>query len=336
MSCKDCKERVFELIEREADDPEGVRAILADCPDCRAEFEQMKAALALAEQLPIEEPGAEIDAAILSEAELRIGTAAPASAPGAGRDAKVIPFRKRILKAPPWAMAAVALLAVGVGVWSIPRAVRLESDADRPMVEAKGSSQIAEAARDEHLAESAAPEEINVAAMDDISEAGPAVTLEAARGASRPSPRAKKQRAALAKRSAAEADAEDLAMPRSAAPVVDRAPAVAKEEGPAARSAEGGAAVAADAEAAFGALEPEDRDSKSEEASSCMAKVTAFERRLRDEKDYAPEPEEELAIGRCYRILGDTGQARSWLKRAAGHPETRRRAREALRSLPPK
>ena len=66
MNCEECKEQVFELIEREAVDPEGVRAILADCPDCRAEFEAMKAALALAGELPVEEPPADIDAAILT------------------------------------------------------------------------------------------------------------------------------------------------------------------------------------------------------------------------------------------------------------------------------
>ena len=41
MSCEECKSQIFELIEREAVDPEGVRAILADCPECRAEFEAM-------------------------------------------------------------------------------------------------------------------------------------------------------------------------------------------------------------------------------------------------------------------------------------------------------
>jgi len=114
MNCEECKEQVFELIEREAVDPEGVRAILAECPDCRAEFDAMKVALAAADELPIEEPPGEIDALILRRAELRSQAAAP-------EEAQVIPFRKRLLQTPPWAMAAIALLAVGVGVWSIRR-----------------------------------------------------------------------------------------------------------------------------------------------------------------------------------------------------------------------
>ncbi len=115
MNCDECKERVFELIEREAVDPEGVRETLAGCPDCRAAFDDMKAALALAELLPIEEPPASLDAAVLR--------AAVARAP------KMIPSRKWRLQAPPWAVAAIALLAVGVGVWAIPRGVQLESEA---------------------------------------------------------------------------------------------------------------------------------------------------------------------------------------------------------------
>lgn len=334
MSCEECKEQVFELIEREAVDPEGVRAILADCPDCRAEFDEMKAALALAEQLPMEAPRTAIDAAILSEAEQRIRTQAAAPAPEATTDGKVIPLRKRILKAPPWAMAAVALLAVGMGVWSIPTAVKLESDADRPNFEAKESVQMAEAPREEQLARAPAGEEVAAAAiMDDLAEAAPAVTLESAKSAGRPerrqARRVKKQRSALVKPAASEAS-EDAKAPASA-----KAPGVAKEVRTVGRSAEGGA-VAADAEAAFGAVEREDGDSKREEASDCKASVTAFERRLGQDEDYAPEPEEELAIGRCYQILGDTDRARSWLKRAAGHSETKRRAREALRSLPAK
>ena len=145
MSCEECKEQVFELIEREAVDPEGVRAILADCPDCRAEFEAMKAALALAGALPVEEPPADIDAAILSLADRRLRSAAPEPLSEAVEQAKLIPFYKRMVQVPPWAMAAVALLAVGVGVWSIPRTVQLESDADQPVLEAKETVPMAEA-----------------------------------------------------------------------------------------------------------------------------------------------------------------------------------------------
>jgi len=115
MSCDECQEQIFELIEREAIDPEGVREILARCPDCRSAFEETKAALGLAALLPIEEPPAAIDAAILRAA--------------ASRRRGGIPLRKRFVQAPPWAVAAIALLAVGVGVLTIPRGVQLESEA---------------------------------------------------------------------------------------------------------------------------------------------------------------------------------------------------------------
>ena len=329
MNCEECKEQVFELIEREAVDPEGVRAILADCPDCRAEFEAMKAALALAKELPVEEPPADIDAAILSLADRRLRSAVPELASGAGEDAKPVPFYKKMAQVPPWAMAAVALLAVGVGVWSIPQTVQFESDADQPMLEAKETVPMAEAPRDERLAREPASEEAAVAAMDDIADAAPVGVMESAKSAGRPArrraPRAKKRRDAMAKQSAPEAEAENRAMAPAAAP------AVKKGEGVAQRSSAGGE-VAEDA--AFGSAELDDLDAKRDATSECRDKVTAFERRLRDEKGDAPAPEEELAIGRCYQRLGETAKARKWLERAAADPSTKRRARKALQALP--
>lgn len=331
MNCEECTEQVFELIEREAVDPEGVRAILADCPDCRAEFDAMKAALALARELPVEEPPADIDAAILSLADRRLASAVPERASGAVEDAKPVPLYKRLVQVPPWAMAAVALLAVGVGVWSIPRTVQFESDADQSMLEAKETVPMAEAPRDERLAREPASEEAAVVAMDDIADAAPVGGTESAKSVGRPArrraPRAKKRRDAMAKQSAPEAEAENRAMAPAAAP------AVKKGEGVAQRSVAGGS-VAEDA--AFGSAELDDIDAKSDATSECGDKVTAFERRLRDEKGYAPAPEEELAIGRCYQRLGETAKARKWLERAAADPATKRRARKALQALPSK
>lgn len=338
MSCEECKEQVFELIEREAVDPEGVRAILADCPDCRAEFEAMKAALALVDQLPAEEPPTDIDAAILASAERQIQTTALEPALGAEEEPQVIPFRKRILQTPPWAMAAIALLAVGLGVWSIPRTVQLESDTVRPESDAKGAVQMAEAPTEElppedRLGGMQKSEEAEVAAMDELREDAPAATMESAKSTGRPArrqaPRAKKLREAAAKPSNAEADAEDLARARAATPTV------AKDEGLAQPSAPArGIAVAADAELAEVALE--DSDPKGAEKSECKAKITSFEQRVRDDERYEPKPEEELAIGRCYQMLGETAKARKWLQRAAADPATKRRARKALQALPSK
>ncbi len=329
MNCEECKEQVFELIERDAVDPEGVRAILADCPDCRAEFDAIKAALALAGELPVEEPPADIDAAILRLADRRRPSAVPGPASGVLEEAVRIPFYKKMAQVPPWAMAAVALLAVGVGVWSIPRTVQFESDADQPMLEAKEAVPVAEASRDERLVLEPASEEAAFAAMDDIAEAAPVGATGSAKSASRPArrraPQAKKRRDALARQAAPDAEAENRAL----APAT--APTAAKAEGVAQRSAAGGA-VAEDA--ALDSAELGDMDAKRDETSECRDKVMAFERRLRDEKGYAPAPEEELAIGRCYQRLGDIPKARKWLERAAADPATKRRARKALGALP--
>jgi hypothetical protein len=73
-----------------------------------------------------------------------------------------------------------------------------------------------------------------------------------------------------------------------------------------------------------------------DERSACKAKVTAFEKRLHEDKRYEPPPEQELTMGRCYQALGNTAKARQWLERAAADPATRARAQKALERLTPK
>jgi hypothetical protein len=331
MSCEECKSQVFELIEREAVDPEGVRVILADCPDCRAEFEAIKAALALAGELPIEEPPADIDAAILGLADRRLRSTGPESSSGATEEATRIPFYKKMVQVPPWAMAAVALLAVGVGVWTIPRTVQFESDAEQPMPRAKETVSLPEAPGEERFAGAPASEQAEVVALDENVETAPVGATASAKSGARPlrrqAPRTKKRRDAIAQESAPEAEAGNRAMVPAAAP------ALSKGEGVVQRTAAGGA-VAEDA--ALASAEADDMDAKRDETSACREKISAFERRLEDDEGSAPAPEEELAIGRCYQRLGDTAKARKWLERAAADPATRRRARKALQALPSK
>lgn len=331
MSCEECKSQIFELIEREAVDPEGVRAILADCPECRAEFETAKAALALAGELPLEEPPAHIDTAILSLAERRLSSTRRESVSSAAQAGKVVPFYKKMARVPPWAMAAVALLAVGVGVWSIPRTVQLESDADQSAPEALESPPVAEAPDEERLAGAPSSKEAAMAAVDDVADAAPLGVAEsaksAARTARRQAPRAKKRRDALARQSAPEAEAQK----RELAPAA--APAFAAGQDVAQRSASGGA-VAEDA--ALASAELDEADAKRDETAECRDEVTAFEQQLREDDGYAPTPEKQLAIGLCYQRLGDTAKARAWLERAAADPATKRRARKALQALPNK
>ena len=77
VDCNECEEQVLELIEREALDPEGVRATLAKCPECRAKFDELKAMLVVTQQLPLEAPPDHLDVLILQAAEARTRGVAP-------------------------------------------------------------------------------------------------------------------------------------------------------------------------------------------------------------------------------------------------------------------
>ena len=66
MNVAKLKEQVFELLEREPLDPKSVHEALAMLPECRAYFDELKAALALADQLPWEDPPPRLDAGILT------------------------------------------------------------------------------------------------------------------------------------------------------------------------------------------------------------------------------------------------------------------------------
>ena len=260
MNCDECKEQVLELIEREAVDPEGVYEILAQCPDCRAAFDEMKAALAVVEGLPIEEPGAHVDAAILR--------AASARAP------RVVALRRRRLQPLPWAVAAIALLAVGIGVWTIPREVQLESNAAPAEMKNAEEASVAEPAQVKRVAKSPAGEQRVV----------------------------RRARA-----------------PRSR-PTADMAAGAVEESG------------LAEVQAARSRASKEERD----DDAACKRKIDEIERLERADDHYVPEPEEQLAIGKCYGAFDNVAEARKWLRRAAAHRETKTRAEEALRRLAPK
>jgi lipopolysaccharide biosynthesis regulator YciM len=61
--------------------------------------------------------------------------------------------------------------------------------------------------------------------------------------------------------------------------------------------------------------------------------VSVVEKMVSQNKDYEPTPEEQLALGRCYDMLGKKAKAKEWLRRAAKHPETKVRAEQALGEL---
>ena len=269
MNCDECKEQIFELIEREAVDPEGVREVLSRCPECRALFDEMKSALRSAAELPVEEPPAEVDAAVMRAAR--------------DRSRKVVPLRRRWFRSPQWAVAAAALLAIGIGVWSIPRGGEVVME-DAPVPAAE-------------LAESV--------------ESAPAIGEQAER-----------PRSARAKRKAV-ADVEEVVAAEHEA----AAPAAARQSY-AAGAVSDSVAMDADANEA-----PQKKEQKGV-SPECQARLSALERRSSEEDDASVDPEEALAIGRCYQAAGDVDEARRWLMRAASHPDTKARAIRALSELP--
>jgi len=322
MNCEQCKEEVFELIEREAVDPAGVREILDRCPDCRGLFDEMKAALVAVDQLPLENPPARVDADILRAAAMR--------------RANITPIRKRRLQAPPWAMAAIALLAVGVGVWSIPRSTELATeDALVAPVAESDEGIVAEprpAGPPAELEETVSEKAEQAFQLDQEKQTEPlaktpAKPSVARRERARTNRRVAPARARQAK--AVEAAAEEGSDVGAVAGMQDMAEAPAVD----ARAPRAARAVAPSSESAG---QEANEETKEDDADAACRKTTAdFEKRRRRDADFKPDPEQELALGRCYAKLGDTKRARTWLELAAAHEKTKTRAQTALKKLPP-
>jgi hypothetical protein len=305
MKCDECKEQVFELIEREAVDPDGVREILARCPDCLAAFDEMKAALAVAEQLPIAEPPAAIDAAILRAA----GERAP----------RVVHLKKRRLQPAPWAMAAIAMLAIGVGVWTIPREAQFEGDAGL--------------ARTKTAEDTVMPEQM----FEDEEEADDGKLAVAELAAEARAPLGTLERTETKTKKESREPARAKRRSRSSANERRAAPAVqAPASLPAADMAAGGAGESHSTEVAAKTSAPreQERDNDSVTAA-CRRKVHDMERRAGADEDHALTPDEEFALGKCYQVLDNAAKARKWLQRAAAHPKTKVSAEKALGELAP-
>jgi len=310
MNCDECKEQLFELIEREAVDPEGVREILAGCPDCGAAFDEMKAALAVAEQLPIAEAPAAVDAAILRAAAERVP--------------QVVELKRRRPQAAPWAMAAIAMLAIGVGVWTIPRDVQLEGDAvpaemkdakDAVIAEQMFEDEEEEYAEDGRLAraEMASNETAQLRTVGRTGARAKKGSPEPARAKQRSRSLANEPRAPQRAQAPASAAAADMAV-AGQGEMEESRPAVAAAEVPPL---------------------PKKEQDEDDAIVACQRKVDDIERRAGADKDRAFTPEEELAVGKCYQSLNKAAEARKWLRRAAEHRETKARANKALRQLAP-
>jgi hypothetical protein len=322
VNCEECKEQVLELIERERIDPRGVRETLAKCPECKAEFDAIKTQLAVASQLPLEAPPEHLDVLILQAAEARSAGVAEARAETQPRAW----FSRQ-----PLAMAAVALLVVGIGVStvSIVRGPDPEPLAEAPVLEDLAADEVPLEEVGEAVG-SAVPERLELA---------PASTDElAAREAQTEPPAARRARAGGA-RSAKKT--EPRRVDRDDAP----APAAPKEtrQRVALAEADLAAAPAADhyAESELPSLKSGEAKGQegqegatAEREQQCKRTISSFEKgQKKDKADFRPTPVQSLDAGLCYQLLGKHADAERWLKRAAEHPSTKARAVEALHRL---
>lgn len=293
MNCDQCKEQVLELIDRERTDPQAVHEILGRCPECRALFEETKATLELAATLPLDDPPRALDEAVLEAARAHA--------------TRVVPIERARFRPVPWAAAAVALLAVSVGVWSIPETT------EGPAIEAEPESIAAVADNDAVVAEVAEVGELAALeeALEPMEPAAPQVKTsapKAARSAAVPPKKRRSEKQALAKRGA-RADEDS--------------PRASEEVGFAADQAAGAPAASAPAR---------DVESDQKEAAplsaKCKKRLVAVETGARETSG-----EDALFLGRCYRDAEDFDEARRWFERAAADPKTRARATRALDGL---
>jgi hypothetical protein len=334
VNCDECKEQVLELIEREAVDPEGVRETLDKCPECKLEFEAVKAQLALATQLPLEAPPDHLDVLILQAAEARTAGVAPAidallaeqgmteaSAPGEEARPRLFLWRQ------PLAMAAVALLVVGIGVSTV------------SIVRGPGQQQLAEApAVDDHAAEAAQPkgleEEVGGAGAERLELAQASLDDVVAREAAAEPPAPRKARASGArprKKKGVRGAGRDDAPARVALAEADLAAAPAARQYDASELASLEAGESKSASSSREANGP--KGATTEEERQCTSTILVFEKRQKDNPNFEPTPEQALDAGLCYQRLGRRNDAERWLKRAAEHRSTKARATEALKKL---
>lgn len=343
VNCEECKEQVLELIEREALDPEGVRETLAKCPECRAEFDEVKAQLAVANQLPLEATPDHIDILILQAAEARTAGVAPAidtllaeqsameaAAPRAEARPRLFLWR------PPLAMAAVALLVVGIGIStvSILRGPGQEQLAEAPAAEDASEQAVQPVGLEETLG-GAEPDGDELAAADPeklaAREADTAKPAAARQARTSRAGVAKKKEARSASRKAPAPVAPEEEPQRVASAEADQAAEPPPEQHDAAKLPSLKTGDSKDA-LSFGKANGQ-QGATSEAERQCISTILMFEKRLKDKVNYKPTPQQALDAGLCYQRLGKRNQAQHWLKRAAEYPSTSARAKEALDQL---
>ena len=246
----------------------------------------------------------------------------------------VIPLRARSVRPRVWAIAAAALLAVGVGKWLIDNtndAPIAEKEQVQPADSEQAPVKHGELQEGEgtELPEPASPQ---TPRKQDVSRQGlaqkqkreqPGLAVGETPTVEDP-PTAKK-----APEEAPQQVAEQKAAPE---PVVPQQQAAPSEELPAlAEGKSAGATQKALVEESQGA--PDRKQAADPKHAACETRVKAFERRVQRDAEYVPKPTVQLAVGSCYKLLKQRKNARVWLERAARHSETKARAESALKEM---
>jgi len=267
-------------------------------------------------------PPSEIDA-LIGAGEATSSEAKPIEATAG---ATVIPFRRRVLQAP-WAIAAIALLGIGIGLWAsrgeVGRKIAEPSPSEEPHEKVAAAEE--EEVRPEPIAEPA-PEAPRVADVSNKERRRrrPKASKDTAPSKSEPND----QHLEVARKEPSRDASKQVPSPAARVPEPEEE---LPELGTLAKGPQvgpgGSKALTGDTQA------PASASSIEKQRSACRSKVAALEKQLREDKNYSPVPAEQLAIGRCYRVLGKDASARTWLRRATTHPETRARAEKALEEL---
>ena len=261
---------------------------------------------------------------VVKLSDARKGNGAPVKKRDTGM-ASVISFPKRVMQSQPWAVAAVALLVVGVGLLSV-------RERQGPGTGVFGGEKVATTEEAPTREEAAEP------SVEPAEPARPTPAeeerIEVAQAEPEPAPREKQRRRRKREKPA---QAEPSPAPQEEAPVVvaeaptEPKPAEPGEEpelpelAPGMKGPPGSANALSEGDQAKSASEHEQK--------ICKMRVSALEKLVAKKPDYEPAPREQLAAGRCYNILGNQAKAKHWLERAAKHPDTKTAAERELRKV---
>lgn len=134
MNCQTCESQLLDLLYGELDEAAAAeaRSHLDGCASCRGAFDKLGAVRRVVSQLPQEEPPSSIDETVMRAARARARDVAASQPRAAEIDREgegglwrsIVRFLGSFAMGPQVAMAAVFLLVVGIGLWSLPQLQR--------------------------------------------------------------------------------------------------------------------------------------------------------------------------------------------------------------------